>query len=313
MSRKKSAMPEKLSFDDFMSAVRAQYQYGLPKLKNRFSFSEQIVHKNNRNLHGIIVREHGKNIAPVFYYEDLYDSYCKGATVEACLEQIVSFVTGNKIPGDSFRQRLTTWEVVKDLLILKLVNIKRNHSMLDHTPYMHFGDMGLIIQVYMDDNILGKGAITVDRDLVELWKKDEKEVFQQAMDNMKKYRVQTLDLLNCAADPKKVDPETPRIYVYSYDSPFPGASAIVRFDKLMEFARKKEMDFYLLPVSIHEVLLIEYRDDISHDFLYGMLKSINSDQGLAENMMSEDVYLLNRSNTNLINIADGKEIVLTAA
>lgn len=312
MNKKNKTMPEKLSFQDFMSAFRAHYEYGMPKLKNRFTFAEQMVHKNNRNLHGIIVREHGKSIAPVFYYEDLYASYCEGVTLEDCVEEVIGFVMSNKIPGDSFRQRLTNWEMVKSMLILKLINRKRNFEMLDHTPHMIFGDMALIMQIYMDDDVLGKGAITVDEELIGLWDQKSEIVFDQAMDNMKRYRIQTLDLLDFSDDRNKVDPDTPKIFVYSYDTPFPGSSALIRIDQMIEFANKKEMDFYVLPVSIHEVLLVEWKEDISHEFLYGMLKSINTDQGLADNMMSEDVFLLQRKENMLVNISDGKEIVLFA-
>lgn len=313
MNRNNQTMPERLSFQDFMSAFRAQYEYGVPKLRNRFTISEQMVHKNNKNLHGIIVREHGKSIAPVFYYEDLYDSYCEGASLDECMNEVVSFVTTSRIPDDSFRQRLTTWDEVKDLLILKLVNIKRNGNMLSHTPHMIFGDMALVMQVYMDDDVLGRGAITVDRELMDIWQQSQKVAFDHAMDNMKRYRIQTLDLLDYADSKHPVDPETPRIYVYAYDSPFPGASAIIRLDKMLEFAEEKNMDFYILPVSVHEVLMIEYRNDISHEFLYSMLSSINSDQDLADNMMSESVYLLHRDSKKIVNISDNKEILLFTA
>ncbi len=312
MNRNNHTIPDRLSFKDFMSAFRAQYEYGLPKLRNQFTFTEQIVHKNNKNMHGIIVREHGKNIAPVFYYEDLYDSYCEGASLDDCINEIVSFVTSNKIPDDSFRQRLTTWEEVKNLLILKLINFKRNMKMLSHTPHMVFGDMALVIQVYMDDDILGKGAITVDSELMNIWDQDQQTIFNQAMINMKQYRIQILDLLDYADTKHPVDPETPRIYVYSYDTPFPGASAMIRIDKLLEFAETKDADFYIMPVSVHEVLLLEYRNDISHEFLYSMLSSINSDQGLADNLMSDAVYLLQRDTQKLVNIEDGKEVMLFA-
>ena len=57
-------MPEKLTFTDFMKAFRAQYMYGTPDLKN-FLITEQQIHKNNKNLHGIIIRSPGKRIAPV--------------------------------------------------------------------------------------------------------------------------------------------------------------------------------------------------------------------------------------------------------
>ncbi|MCR5273824.1 MAG: hypothetical protein K6E26_00530 [Clostridiales bacterium] len=70
-------LPEKLVFKDFIKAFRAQYMYGMPDLKN-YMITEQVIHKNNRDLHGIIIRSPGKRIAPVFYYEDFIKSTSMG-------------------------------------------------------------------------------------------------------------------------------------------------------------------------------------------------------------------------------------------
>lgn len=66
MRTENKTRPELLSFTDFMSAFRAQYEYGPMKLKKKFSVSEQMIHKNNKDLHGLIVRVPGNKIAPVF-------------------------------------------------------------------------------------------------------------------------------------------------------------------------------------------------------------------------------------------------------
>ena len=39
MKTEKQVRPEKLSFPDFMAAFRAQYEYGIPKLRKDFSFT----------------------------------------------------------------------------------------------------------------------------------------------------------------------------------------------------------------------------------------------------------------------------------
>ena len=46
MKTDKKIAPEKLSFQDFMDAFRAQYRYGVPGLK-RINICEQVIHKNN--------------------------------------------------------------------------------------------------------------------------------------------------------------------------------------------------------------------------------------------------------------------------
>ena len=63
-----------------LEAFRAQYKYGASQPLKKYSITEQIIHKNNRNLHGIIVRAPGNRIAPVFYYsrhQSSADNFCR--------------------------------------------------------------------------------------------------------------------------------------------------------------------------------------------------------------------------------------------
>ena len=305
--------PEKLSFNEFVEAFRAQCKYGYPQFNSIYKISEQIVRKNNRKLHGMIIRVRESRIAPVFYYEDFYKSYKNGMTIDECICQILQFLDGKRMPGDEFGENLTVWEKNKDYLVLKMINYKKNREMLRNKPYCRFGDMAVIVQIYLDDPKLGKGAITVDEDLLALWDVSSEALFENANANMLKYQVKMIDLLDYASEKKEVDPDTPRIYVVSYDAPFNGASAMLRMDTLLSFAQKKSKDFFVMPVSVYEFLLIEYRNDISNEFLFDMLNSINSERGMTENMLSEEVFVLNRENHCLHNLSDGKELKLMNA
>ena len=80
MVTERKTAPGRLSFNEFMEAFRAQYKYGASQPLKKYSITEQIIHKNNRNLHGIIVRAPGNRIAPVFYYsrhQSSADNFCR--------------------------------------------------------------------------------------------------------------------------------------------------------------------------------------------------------------------------------------------
>ena len=72
----------------------------------------------------------------------------------------------------------------------------------------------------------------------------------------------------------------------------------------------KESDFYVLPVSVHEVLLIQKKKFIVDDMLFGMLQGINSDENLADNMLSDEVLYLSRESDNIEYLLGGKEVVM---
>ena len=68
------------------------------------------------------------------------------------------------------------------------------------------------------------------------------------------------------------------------------------------------MDFFVLPVSVHEILLIEKRPQIGQEHLFSMMQAINSDTALSENMLSERIFTIDRNEKTLRYITDGKEV-----
>ncbi len=302
--------PEKLVFADFMKAFRAQYTYGIPDLKN-YMITEQVVHKNNKNLHGIIIRSPGRRIAPVFYYEDFYDAYKNGSSIDDCIRRMVNFVTETSFPDERLGEIFSSWAEVKDKLVIKLVNLRKNKEQLMNAPHRVFGDMAVVVQIYLDDPSIGRGAVLVDNMLLDIWKIENEELFKVAMKNMNEYGIRSLNLLDFDMDEQIRDPEAPNVFVVSYDAPFPGASAMLKTDYLAGFARNQNADFYILPVSVHEVLLIEKKKGVGEEMLIGMLQAINQDKSLSENMLSEEVFYLDREQGKIQYLVGEKELLMT--
>lgn len=57
---------------------------------------------------------------------------------------------------------------------------------------------------------------------------------------------------------------------------------------------KLECDLYILPSSIHEVILIPAYDHDSYDELTSMVKEVNSTQLSKEEILSDHVYFYSR-------------------
>ena len=62
-------------------------------------------------------------------------------------------------------------------------------------------------------------------------------------------------------------------------------------DSVLQKIQDKVGDFYVLPSSIHEVLIIPVSDGIDRDYLEEMVKSVNRDEVAPEDRLSDQVYL----------------------
>ena len=311
MKTETNTRPEILSFEDFMIAFRYNLNLNFPELKKQYSFEEQMITKYDRELHGIVLRDSNNKIAPVFYYEDLYESYRKGASIQECIGQIVDYLHRHKLPDENVHRKLVNYGEAKKLLIVKLLNYRNNRKFLKVVPYKRFGDMAIVAQVYFSNENYGSGAVTVDKELAKVWDVGIEEIFEQAFRNMNGYELKINNLLDFAnenaKEKYKAGPET---YVLTYNTTFNGAVAILRTEELLKFAEEKQSDFFVLPVSIGEMLLIEYKDDISYDFLSDMLYMINKDHPDKSNVLSEQVFLLERNKRELTYLKDGQKMYI---
>ncbi len=195
--------------------------------------------------------------------------------------------------------------------MVKLINLKKNHDQLISVPHMVLGDMAVVVQIYLDDPSLGKGSVMVDKSLLDIWQIERSELFDVAFENMDEYGIRSLNLLDFDPDESDREKDAPDIFVISYDAPFPGASAMLRTDYLVAFARKKESDYYILPVSVHEVLLIQKKTGIGDDMLINMLHAINHDKNISDNMLSEEVFYLDHEEGKIQYLLGGKELQLS--
>ena len=94
---------------------------------------------------------------------------------------------------------------------------------------------------------------------------------------------------------------TPKMYILSNSVGINGATAMIYREAIRNFADKLDSDFYILPSSIHEVILVPYEDGIRREELKDMVNEVNCTQVPVEEVLSDRVYIYRR-NTNMIEI-----------
>lgn len=73
-----------------------------------------------------------------------------------------------------------------------------------------------------------------------------------------------------------------------------GASALLRTDLLAEFAERVKKDFYIIPSSVHEIMLMPDDEIFGVEYLEKMLYEINKMMVKEEDVLSDQVYYFSR-------------------
>ena len=86
------------------------------------------------------------------------------------------------------------------------------------------------------------------------------------------------------------------MYIFSTKNRIHGARAMLRVDMLKTFANEKGCNLFILPSSVHEVLLICDEKGICAAGLKEIVMSINGDSEVieAEEVLSDSVYYYDR-------------------
>ena len=217
-------------------------------------------------------------------YEDILEE------VEAQLMKVVDHTPQFNI-GE-----LTDYEAMKPKLMMEVIPQKGNEDRLENIPHQKVEDMALIYRVDMGDSSSGKMTSVITNQQLKAFGITAEQLHQDALENAPLTHPASLrSMQEVMADMMGMKPEEiatgePMMLVATVEGSFMGASVIQYPGFMDQAAEKIGGDFFVLPSSIHEVLLIP--DDGTQDYhdLAEMVQTINETQVAPAERLSDNVY-----------------------
>ena len=263
------------------------------------------VSKNNGLcLTGITVLPPGRKVAPNIYMDVPYTEYLAGRPLEDIFSAITRLYEENAMEEDPALPDMTDFGAIKDLICFRIINRERNRERLKDIPHRDFLDLSItyFVPAMLDG---GKsGSITVTDQVFNQWQTDEDTVYRHAAENTRRLYPAGLQPLEDVIRevmgdeaPKELFTETghplcPPLYVLRcHKGEMSSAAALLYPGILREFAGKHG-DFYILPSSIYEVLLLPAKPEPADPaYLCGMVRAVNEEQVETDEILSDSAYL----------------------
>lgn len=277
-------------------------------LGNDYSVSTSDVTKNNGLvLTGLIIKREGENICPTLYINQFLDSYEEDVPVDVDViaEKIVSFYREHDVPYTSFDvSSISDYTKAKHRIIFQLVNTERNADLLKTIPSVKFLDFSIIFKIYFGDFQMGSASTTITNRMLDLWNVSADTVYKEAQINtpiLQEYSLKgmtetlveqgviNVGMKNILTESKEPD----EMYILTNRQLCCGCGCILYPQVLENFAEMIGMDFYILPSSRHEVLLIPERGKDPH-YLIKMVREVNRTQVEQEDFLSDNAYYYSR-------------------
>lgn len=292
-----------MTYEMFKEIVIQNIKKYLPQDWSDAKIERNQFQKVNYMKDSIVFRKHpekGMIISPEVDVSYWYQNYLKGCSLSEVLTELAETVVHAEKKIEPVYEDLD-FNKVKDNLFCQLINTAQNKEFLKDLPHREFHDLS-IIYVWLIRESKTEGLVTsrVSNTLAEMIGYNEEELYQLAMENTKrilppvtKTMREVIDEImgkSAVGEMQDLVPETEHpMYVISNRVRHYGASAMLFEEELQKLAEQLGEDFYIIPSSIHECIVLpkSYMDleDVAE-----MVYEINMAQVELKDRLSNEVY-----------------------
>ena len=285
-----------MTYDQFVQAVERKVNEGTDD--DTAVCIHTAVKNNGRERKGIRLTKRGVNISPAIYLEEYYEQFQSGGTVEDAAGDILRLYDEISFSRSWEKDHISDYAKVKGRIVYHLVNKEKNENMLTDTPYVPYLDMAAGFYVLFEVNAYGTAAMMIKIEHLKLWDVTEEEIYHQACRNTERllpYEFRTMKEVIAELTGSKEDPGRDVMYVLSNTIRSFGA-AVVLYDGVLAYVGScLRENYYVLPSSVHEVIIIPESEAPGKKELAAMVAEINATQVEEEDVLSDNAYYYDRN------------------
>lgn len=295
-----------MEYREFLENVRKEVE---SRYDSNVSVTLNHVMKNNgTELDGITIMEKDKNIAPTIYINSFYDRYREGVSLKAVVSEIIRIYNQNKNSININADYFENYENVRKTIVYKLVNYQKNKKLLEDVPYKRVLDLAVVFYCLIEQRKGVSATALIHNEHLRIWNVTEDEIYNDALKNTPVLLAGSIvpmsKILSEIAGTAPVDNDEKVceytgediLYVLTNSSRVNGAACILYDNLLKKFANDVHSDLYILPSSVHEVIIVPKKNAFDKSELADMVREVN-EQGVSQDeILSDNVYEYNRKN-----------------
>ena len=286
-----------LNYNEFKDAVTSKIKDYLPADFSNTTVSINSVLKNNSlHLDGLTIRRDGESICPNIYLNQFYEDYRDGRALEDILSDIAKIRQKHSGHIDLDVSTITDFDFVRDKINIKLINSSQNEEYLKDKPHTDIADLSAIYYINLGTDEYGSMTTIISDCLISQYGVTVEELHQTVIRNMaSNARFSTMfevlsEIMSDNAPSDIFDAADDMIFVLSNQNKINSASMLLCPNVMDMIAEKVGKDYYLLPSSIHEALIVLYKPDMEADSLAAMVREVNATQVAKDEQLSDHVY-----------------------
>lgn len=206
------------------------------------------------------------------------------------------------------------YEAVRSNIVYNLINTERNRELLIDMPHMDFFDMSVVFRCLLEQGKFCSKCFYIYNVHMKLWGVSIEELYEIAEVNTQRIEGSEIkNMMEIIGDiEEEENPEefnrdsymskfsdNVPMYVLSNKNWIEGASCMLYPNLLRDFADRIGSSFYIIPSSIHELIIIPTENLADRKMIEEMLKECNDTQINQEEILSYSLFWYSRENEKM--------------
>lgn len=247
---------------------------------------------------GISITPADTNVGMNINADQLYAQMQDGRSYEGVLAMALSQVDRglHDMPAVDV-QSITNYETAKNLLCFEVVGTEQNADMLANIPHTDMENMSMVYRLQLDSNAQGTSTILITNAMMEQYGITKDQLHADAMENAPEIRPASFKTMaevmaEMMGMPIEMMPQdmAPPMYVATNEDKVQGAAVMFYRDFMDQAAKELGGDVFVLPSSVHEILILPDDGNMSVDELRDMVTTINATEVSAQDRLTDSVY-----------------------
>lgn len=250
---------------------------------------------NDRERKGLTFSTAQSKIAPTIYLEEFY-SYLAHESLDEISEAIVSLYHEINIDHGWNFENIKDFSAMQSKIVPHLIHADKNETYLSTVPHILYLDLAVTFHILFEHTDTGSATIPISNELMHVWQTNPYDLYHFSIRN-------ALFLLPASFLPMNEMVEKligscqshdfffgNSLYVLTNQLGSFGAACILYPDILIQMAGQLGEGYYILPSSIHEVIILPKSQAPTWENLNDMIREINETQVEVEEVLSDHAY-----------------------
>ncbi|MDO4191938.1 MAG: DUF5688 family protein [Erysipelotrichaceae bacterium] len=305
-----------MNFEEFQNWMKNNIISFLPEeYKDARAEIHPVIKLNDQYL-GLFVRRDTEEAVPAFNMFDMYRALEKGEAGLADIAQYVAKTIIDKthdIPGFQLNA-LRNYEAVKDHLFIRVSNIKDKKDIMERAPYTLKEDLIITYHIQIDTNDNSIASTIITNNMMETYGVSFSQLHKDAMENCVKIFPPVVRPLSSMIESLSQGfPNEERkdyngeMLVITNEANVNGAAALFYPGIMNHISELIGGDYYILPSSIHECILLPMTIQPNYLELENMVKEVNMMMVPEEEQLGNRIYYYDSINRTFELANDCKE------